>query len=101
MTPTLSLHAMGPTSGQELALRKMLRSLLGGIDFDRLCFGMKVGTIDEDVLHIFVPTGNYPTDIMIGTLRILLSPPSTRLVSPFARWMSCQRISPSFSGSDQ
>ena len=65
MTPTLSLHEVGPTSGQELALRKMLRSLLGGVDFDRLWHGIKVGTIDEDVLQIFVPAGNFAADIML------------------------------------
>ena len=65
MTPTLSRHEVGPTRGQQLALWKMLRSLLGGVDFDRLCPGMKVGTIDDDVLQIFVPTGNFPTDIML------------------------------------
>ena len=64
MTPTLSLQEMAPTSGQELALRKMLRSLLGGIDFDRLCLGMKVGTIDGDSLQIFVPGRNFPSDIV-------------------------------------
>ena len=64
MASALSLHEMAPTSGQELALSKMLRSLLGGIDFDRFCLGMKVGTIDGDVLQIFVPARNFPSDIM-------------------------------------
>jgi hypothetical protein len=65
MKPTLSLHEVGPTGGQELALRKMLRSLLGGIDFDRCCPGIRVGTIDEDVLRIFVPAGSFPIDILL------------------------------------
>jgi hypothetical protein len=65
MTPSLSLHEVGPTSGQELALRKMLRSLIGGIDLDRLCLGIRVGIIDNDVLQIFVPAGNFPSDIML------------------------------------
>jgi hypothetical protein len=26
---------------------------------------MKVGTINEDVLHVFVPAGNFTTDIML------------------------------------
>ena len=59
MTLIPSLHEVRPTSGQKLAMRTMLRSLLGEIDFDRLCPGMKVGTIDEDVLQVFVPTENY------------------------------------------
>jgi hypothetical protein len=63
MTPALSLH-VGPTSGQELALSKMLRSLLGGIDFDRLCPGI-VGTLDGDILQIVVPAGDFPSDIML------------------------------------
>lgn len=52
-----------PTSGQTLAMRTMLRSLLGEIDFDRLCPGIKVGTIDQDVLQIFVPAENCTADI--------------------------------------
>ena len=63
MTPALSVHP-GPTSGQELALSTMLRNLLGGIDFDRLCLGMKVSTLDGDVLQIFVPAGNFPSDML-------------------------------------
>ena len=66
-------------------MRTMLRSLLGEIDFDRLCPGLKVGTIDEDVCRssrrpkIVLLTSSFVTPM------ILLSPPSTRLVSPFAR----------------
>jgi hypothetical protein len=52
-----------PTSGQKLAMRTMLRRLLGEIDFDRLCPGIKVGTIDEDVLQVFVPAENCAADI--------------------------------------
>ena len=65
MTPTLSLHDAGPTSGQELALEKMLRNLLGRIDFDRCCPGIKVSTINRDVLRIFVPAGIFPIDILL------------------------------------
>ena len=65
MASALLLHEMGPTSGQELALSKMLRSLLGGIDFDRFCLGMKVGAIDGDILQIFVPARNFPSEIML------------------------------------
>ena len=54
---------MRPTSGQQLAMRTMLRSLLGEIDFDRLCPGIKVGMIDEDVLRVFVPAENCAADI--------------------------------------
>jgi hypothetical protein len=64
MTAALSLHGAAPTRGQQLALGKMLRNLLGGIDFDRLCPGMKVGAIDGDTLQIFIPTANFPSDIM-------------------------------------
>jgi hypothetical protein len=52
-----------PTSRQKLAMRTMLRSLLGEIDFDRLCPGIKVGSIDEDVLQVFVPAENCAADI--------------------------------------
>ncbi len=51
-----------PTSGR-IAMRTMLRSLLGEIDFERLCPGIKVGTIDEDVLEVFVPAENRAAEI--------------------------------------
>ena len=49
-----SLHEQRPTSGQKLVMRTMLRSLLGEIEFHKLCPGMKVGTIDQDILQVFV-----------------------------------------------
>jgi len=52
-----------PTSGQKLAMKTMLRSLLGETDFDRLCPGIKVSTIAEDVLQVFVPAENCAADI--------------------------------------
>ncbi len=65
MTPTGSRHDAGLTSGVETALKNILVGLLGEIDFDRLCSGMKLGTVDEDVLQIFVPAGSFSTDIML------------------------------------
>lgn len=55
MTPIFSRHEVEATSGQEPTMRAMLRSLLGDFDFDRLCHGVKVGGISEDILQIFVP----------------------------------------------
>ena len=52
-----------PTSGQTLAMRTMLRSLLGEAGFERLCPGIKVGPVDEDVLQVFVPATNCAADI--------------------------------------
>ena len=65
MTATGSLHDAGVTSGVEAALKTILRGLLGEIDFDRLCPGMKLGSVDDDVLQIFVPAGNFPADVML------------------------------------
>lgn len=65
MTPTGSLHDVGLTSGGEVALKKILRGLLGKIDFDRLCPGIKLGTVDKDVLQIFVPAGCFSADIVL------------------------------------
>ena len=65
MTPTGSLHDAGLTSGVDVALNNILRGLLGEIDFDRLCSGMKLGTVDEDVLQIFVPGERFSADIML------------------------------------
>ena len=58
MTPTDSLHDVSPTSGVEAALKAILRGLLGEIDFDRLCLGIKLGTFNEDVLQVLVPAEN-------------------------------------------
>jgi len=62
MTPVLGAR---PTGGQKLAMRTMLRGLLGEIDFSRLCLGIKVGTLDEDALQIFVPTESCAADIRL------------------------------------
>jgi hypothetical protein len=63
MTPITSLHQMRPTRDQQLAMSAMLRDLLGEHDFERLCVGIKVGDISEDVLQIFVPAEKRATDI--------------------------------------
>ena len=60
-----SLHEVRPTSDQQLAMRAMLTNFLGESDFDRLCVGIKVGVINEDVLMIVVPAGNCATDIKL------------------------------------
>ena len=65
MTATVSLQDAGQTSGVEAALKKMLRGLLGEVDFDRLCPGMKLGTVDQDVLQIVVPTESFSADFML------------------------------------
>lgn len=45
---------MRPTADQQLAIEAMLNNLLGAQNYDRLCLGMKVGGMDEDVLYVFV-----------------------------------------------
>ena len=65
MTTIPSLDEVRPTRGPKRAMRTMLRSLLGRFDFDRLCLGMKVGTVDDDVLEVFVPAENCAADIRL------------------------------------
>jgi hypothetical protein len=65
MTATVSLHDVQVASGVEAALKKMLRGLLGEVDFDRLCPGMKLGPVDEDVLQIVVPAESFSADLML------------------------------------
>jgi hypothetical protein len=65
MAPILSPHGAQPTSRQKLALRKMLRSLLGEIDFKRLCLGIEVGALDDDALQIFVLAEDCAADIKL------------------------------------
>jgi hypothetical protein len=50
MTPVLLRDGVRPTKSQKLAM--------GEIDFNRLCLGIVVGTLDENVLQIFVPAEN-------------------------------------------
>ena len=61
----LSLDGVRPTRGQKLAMRTMLSSLLGEIDFNRLCLEIEVGTLDEDALQSFVPAENCAADIKL------------------------------------
>src|SRR5438128_2544664 len=60
-----SLRELQPTSDQTSAMTVMLKGLLGEIDFSRLCPGLRVGNLDEDVLQIFVPTENRVADIKL------------------------------------
>ena len=63
-----SLHETRPTRGQWLAMEKMLTDLLGANEFGRLCHGIRVGAIDEDVLRIVAPTETSAADINLGHL---------------------------------
>jgi hypothetical protein len=65
MTPIPSVYEVRPTSDQKLAIRKMLRGLLGEFDFNRICLGIEIATLDEDVLQIFVPAENCAADIKL------------------------------------
>ena len=46
-------------------MRTILRSLLGETDFEKFCFGIKVGIIDKDILQLVVPVGIYAADIKL------------------------------------
>jgi hypothetical protein len=65
MTATDSRHDVRPAKRTEAALKNMLRRLLGKIDFDRLCPGMKVGAVDHDILQLVVPADGFSTDLML------------------------------------
>ena len=65
MTLMPSCRKLAPTIGQDLALRTMLRGLLGAVDFNRLCLGIRVGEIGQDVLEIFVPADSSAADIKL------------------------------------
>jgi hypothetical protein len=62
------LHETRPTRGQWLAMEKMLTGLLGANEFGRLCHGIRVGAIGEDVLRIFAPTEISAADIKLSHL---------------------------------
>jgi len=63
-----SLHETRPTREQQLAMEKMLTSLLGANEFGRLCPDIKVGAIDEDILRIFAPNEICAADIKLSHL---------------------------------
>jgi hypothetical protein len=63
-----SLHEARPTRGQWLAMERMLTGLLGANEFARLCHGMRVGAVGEDILRIFAPTETCAADIQLGHL---------------------------------
>jgi hypothetical protein len=65
MTRVLSRDGVRPTNSQKLCMRTMLRSLIGEIDFNRLCLGIEIGTLDEDALQIVVPAENCAADIKL------------------------------------
>ncbi|MDB5565732.1 MAG: hypothetical protein JWP84_2298, partial [Tardiphaga sp.] len=54
---------MRPTDDQQLAIEAMLNNLLGAREYDRLCLGMKVGGMDEDVLYVFVSNESCAAEI--------------------------------------
>ena len=68
MTLISLLHDVRPTSGQKLAMRAMLRSLLGEMEFDRLSREVNFGTVDEGVLLIFVGAENCAAEIKLHHL---------------------------------
>jgi len=63
-----SLHETQPTRGQWLAMEKMLTGFLGANEFGRLCHGIRVGAVGEDILRIFAPTEICAADIKLSHL---------------------------------
>jgi len=49
-------------------MKTMLKGLLGADEFERLCLGIKVGVIGDNVLQIFAPTTESATDIKLHHL---------------------------------
>jgi hypothetical protein len=76
-----------PTQNQQLAIRAMLNTLIGPGEFDRLCFGLRVGRIDDGILYVFVPTedcavkieANYSDDLAVAAEQVFSQP--TRIVN--------------------
>ena len=54
---------MRPTNNQQLAIEAMLNNLLGAREYDRLCLGMRVEGMDEDVLYVFVSNESCAAEI--------------------------------------
>jgi hypothetical protein len=54
---------MRPTREQQLGIEAILNNLLGAWKYDRLCLGMTVSEMDEDVLYVFVATESCAAEI--------------------------------------
>ena len=65
MTPTSLPHQKRTTCKQRVAMKAILRGLLGTDEFEKLCLGLKVGDVEDNVLQIFAPTTESATDIKL------------------------------------
>jgi hypothetical protein len=73
---------MRPTFNQQLAVEAILNNLLGPKEYDRLCLGMTVASVDQEVLRIFVPNehcaaeieNNYSDDFAIAAEQVFRLP---------------------------
>lgn len=54
---------MRMTQDQRLAMEVMLTNLLGARDYDRLCLGMKVEKMEDDILYVVIPNRLCATEI--------------------------------------
>lgn len=57
---------MQPTHEQQLGIEAMLNNLLGAWEYDRLCLGMKVAEMNEDILCVFVSNERCAAEIEAG-----------------------------------
>ena len=68
MTPMSLPPKKRATHKQRVAMKAMLRGLLGTHEFEKLCLGMKVGSVEDNILQIIVPTTESATDIRLHHL---------------------------------
>jgi hypothetical protein len=61
-------HQKRTTRKQQVAMKAMLKGLLGTVEFEKLCLGINVGDVEDNVLQIFAPTTESATDIKLHHL---------------------------------
>ena len=73
---------MHPTRNQQLAIRAILNTLIGPGEFDRLCLGMQVESVEDGILYVFVPNedcaakieANYSDDLAVAAEQVFSQP---------------------------
>jgi hypothetical protein len=61
-------HQKRTTRKQQVAMKAMLKGLLGTVEFEKLWLGINVGDVEDNVLQIFAPTTESATDIKLHHL---------------------------------
>jgi hypothetical protein len=65
VTPTSLQRRKRTKREPQAAMKAMLKGLLGADEFEKLCVGLRVGDVEDNVLQIFAPTPESAADIKL------------------------------------